>query len=41
MTGWTVGLGVPVEEAVFFLVIPTCALLSYEACRWIMGRRAA
>ena len=40
VTGWTVGLGVPVEEVVFFLVIPTCALLSYEACRRIMTRRA-
>jgi lycopene cyclase domain-containing protein len=30
-TGWVLPLGVPVEELVFFLVIPVCALLSMEA----------
>ena len=29
-TGWKVG-NIPVEELVFFVVIPLCALLSYEA----------
>lgn len=29
-TGWTVG-NIPVEELSFFLVIPLCALLSFEA----------
>ena len=31
-------LGVPVEELAFFVVIPICALLSYESVRWIRGR---
>ena len=34
---WTTGvvlLGVPLEELVFFLVVPTCAILTYQAvCR--------
>lgn len=29
-TGWRIG-NIPVEELTFFLVIPLCALLSYEA----------
>jgi len=29
-TGWTIG-NIPVEELSFFLVIPLCALLSFEA----------
>lgn len=29
-TGWTVPLSVPVEEVVFFVVIPICALLTFE-----------
>ncbi len=31
---WTTGvelLGLPLEELVFFLVVPTCALLTYQA----------
>src|SRR3954453_12366288 len=31
VTGWRVPLHVPVEEVVFFIVIPICALLTYEA----------
>jgi lycopene cyclase domain-containing protein len=31
VTGWRVPLRVPVEEVVFFLVVPICALLTYEA----------
>jgi lycopene cyclase domain-containing protein len=27
----------PVEEALFFVVIPTCALLTYEAVRRVLG----
>jgi lycopene cyclase domain-containing protein len=34
-TGWKVG-NIPVEELVFFVVIPLCALLSYEAVRNIL-----
>jgi lycopene cyclase domain-containing protein len=37
----TVGLvlpgGVPVEELLFFLVVPTCAVLSFEAVRSVKG----
>lgn len=30
----------PVEEAAFFVVIPTCAILSFEAVRAVRGWRA-
>ena len=30
-TGWTLPLGVPFEELVFFVVVPICALLTVEA----------
>ncbi len=30
VTGWRVGV-IPVEELVFFVTIPLCALLTYEA----------
>lgn len=37
----TVGLvlpgGIPIEEVLFFLVIPTCALLTFEAVRRTTG----
>jgi lycopene cyclase domain-containing protein len=37
----TVGLvlpgGVPVEEVLFFLVVPTCAVLAFEAVRRVKG----
>ena len=33
VTGVVLPLGVPLEEAVFFVAIPICALLSYEAVR--------
>jgi lycopene cyclase domain-containing protein len=29
--------GVPVEELLFFLVVPTCAVLSFEAVRRVKG----
>ena len=29
--------GLPVEELLFFVVIPTCALLTYEAVRRLRG----
>ena len=31
VTGWRVAGGLPVEELAFFLVVPTCAVLTYEA----------
>lgn len=39
-TGLHVG-NVPVEELLFFLVIPTCAILSLEAVRSVRRRRSA
>lgn len=33
VTGITLPLGVPLEEALFFLIIPVCALLSLESVR--------
>lgn len=37
-TGWELPLRLPVEELVFFLVIPVCGLLTLEAVRWMLGR---
>ena len=37
-TGWELPLALPVEELVFFLVIPVCGLLTLEAVRWMLGR---
>jgi len=38
-TGWLALFDVPVEELVFFVVIPICALLSYESVKWLRERR--
>ena len=45
-TGWTIPPNLPVEEIVFFIAIPICALLTFEALRsiergdiWRPGRR--
>ena len=35
---WLPG-GVPVEEALFFLVVPVCAVLGFEAVRTVLARR--
>lgn len=32
--------GVPLEELLFFVVVPTCAVLAFEAVRSVRGRRA-
>lgn len=32
-TGWELPFGLPVEEAAFFVTIPICAILAYEAVR--------
>jgi lycopene cyclase domain-containing protein len=37
VTGWRLPLALPVEEAAFFLVIPICAILAYEAVRRTLG----
>jgi len=39
VTGWRVG-SVPVEELAFFVTIPLCAILSFEAIRNITSRRS-
>jgi lycopene beta-cyclase len=36
-TGILLGLGMPLEELVFFLVIPVCGLLTYEAVGTALG----
>jgi lycopene beta-cyclase len=38
-TGWSLPLDFPVEELVFFVVIPICGLLTLEAVRSLLGRR--
>ncbi len=38
VSGWQLGLGMPVEELVFFVVVPICALLSYEAVGQVLRR---
>jgi lycopene beta-cyclase len=37
VTGWELPGAFPVEELVFFLVIPICGLLTLEAVRWMLG----
>ncbi|MEJ5256004.1 MAG: lycopene cyclase domain-containing protein [Acidimicrobiales bacterium] len=36
-TGVELPLGVPIEELVFFIVIPLCALLTFEAVRNLLA----
>ncbi len=37
--GWLLPGAVPLEELVFFLVIPICGLLTYEAVGTVLRRR--
>ena len=37
-TGWHLPFDVPVEELVFFVVIPVCGLLTYEAVGRMLAR---
>jgi lycopene beta-cyclase len=37
VTGWHLPLDLPVEELLFFIVIPICALLTYESVRRVLG----
>ena len=37
-TGWRVAGRVPVEEVVFFLVVPICSVLTFETVRRILRR---
>lgn len=38
-TGWLLPGAVPVEELVFFVVVPICGLLTYEAVRTLLDRQ--
>ena len=38
VTGWALPGGLPVEELAFFVVIPLCALLTFEASRRTLGK---
>ena len=38
VTGIRLPGGLPLEEIVFFVVIPICGLLTYEAVGWVLGR---
>ena len=38
-SGWMLPFSFPVEELVFFLVIPICGLLTLEAVRSLLGRQ--
>ena len=40
VTGWDLPGHLPVEEVVFFVVIPVCALLTFEVVGRIGGRAA-
>lgn len=39
VTGWQLPGHLPVEEVVFFAVVPVCALLTYEVVGGILRRR--
>lgn len=38
VTGWELPIHLPVEEIAFFVIIPICALLTFEASRRVLGR---
>jgi lycopene cyclase domain-containing protein len=38
-TGWLLPAAVPLEEFVFFVVIPVCGLLTYEAVGTVLKRK--
>ena len=38
VTGWALPGALPVEEVAFFVAIPVCALLTFEASRRTLGR---
>lgn len=38
-TGWDIGGVLPIEEVTFFLVIPVCGLLTFEAVRRLTENR--
>jgi lycopene cyclase domain-containing protein len=38
VSGWDLPFDLPIEELVFFVVIPICSLLTFEAVRRILTR---
>lgn len=38
LTGVTIGFGIPLEELLFFIVIPLCGLLTYNAVTAMLKR---
>lgn len=38
ITGVHIGFGIPLEELLFFIVIPLCGLLTYNAVTAMLGR---
>jgi len=40
-TGWLLPFAVPIEEVAFFIVIPVCGLLTFEAVGRMLARRTA
>ena len=38
-TGVTLPGGLPLEELLFFVVVPVCAILGFEAVRTVLARR--
>jgi lycopene cyclase domain-containing protein len=40
-TGWLLPFAVPVEEVVFFIVIPLCGLLTFDAVGRMLGKRTS
>ena len=38
LTGITIGFSVPLEELLFFIVIPLCGLLTYNAVTTLLNR---
>jgi lycopene cyclase domain-containing protein len=41
ITGVTIGFGIPLEELLFFIVIPLCGLLTYNAVTAMLNRLKA
>jgi lycopene cyclase domain-containing protein len=39
-TGWLLPGGLPVDEVLFFCVVPVCAILGFEAVRAVLRRPA-
>ncbi|MGH3096937.1 MAG: lycopene cyclase domain-containing protein [Streptosporangiales bacterium] len=37
-TGWHIPFGIPVEELAFFVVVPLCALLTFETVSRLLRR---